>query len=143
MFIPIYARIYSLVAPAGTWKGVTLLQIDPKLYNTPYPLGTPYAPYSAAKMGQLWVAAAGWGTTSEPSAFLMGPEPVIATPPRAVSAGDVLDAGVIAPWVGTWINQQQLIGGQQPWNTLPLILTKNNPCLTTWSRTSGWIPVYW
>jgi hypothetical protein len=43
----------------------------------------------------------------------MGPEPVVATPPRAVSAHEVLKAEVTAPWAGTWINQAQLISGQQ------------------------------
>lgn len=136
-------RADILAAPAGSWEGATLLQIDPKLYNTPYPPQTPYAPYSAAKMGQLWVAVAGWGSTSKLAAFLLGPEPVIATPPRAVTAGEVLHAEVTAPWVGTWINQQQLIGGQQPWNTLPLVLGKNSPCLNTWSRDPGWNQVCW
>ncbi|MCP0913431.1 MULTISPECIES: carbon-nitrogen hydrolase family protein [Legionella] len=136
-------RADILAAPSGSWQGETLLQIDPKLYTTPYPPGTPYAPYSAAKMGQFWVAAAGWGTKSQPSAFLLGPEPVIATPPHAVMAGDVLNIEVTAPWPGTWINQQQLIGGQQPWNTLPLVLAKNNPCLATWSHDAGWNSACW
>lgn len=136
-------RADILAAPAGRWDNATLLQIDPKLYNTPYPSGTPYAPYSAAKMGQLWVAVAGWGAPSEPSAFLMGPEPVIATPPLAANGGQVLQTRVIAPWNGTWINQQQLIGGQQPWNTIPLVLERNSPCLTVWSQAPGWNQVCW
>ncbi|KTC85454.1 N-carbamoyl-D-amino acid hydrolase [Legionella drozanskii LLAP-1] len=136
-------RADVLAAPSGSWENETLLQIDPQLYNTAYPPETPYAPYSAAKMGQLWVAAAGWGPKSKLSAFLMGPEPVIATPPRAVNAGEILHAEITAPWRGTWINQQQLIGGQQPWNTMPLVLGKNNPCLTTWSREPGWSQTCW
>ncbi len=136
-------RADVLAAPAGSWQGFTLLQIDPKLYNVPYPPGTPYAPYSAAKMGQFWVAAPGWGAPSKLSAFLMGPEPVVATPPRAVVGGEILNVDVTAPWAGTWINQQQLIGGQRPWNTLPLVLAKNSPCLAAWSRASGWNPVCW
>lgn len=52
----------------------------------------------------------------------MGPEPVIASPTLAVNGGEILEAKITAPWGGTWINQQQLIGGQQPWNTLPLVL---------------------
>ncbi|MCL9683866.1 hypothetical protein [Legionella maioricensis] len=54
-----------------------------------------------------------------------------------------LQAEITAPWSGTWINQQQLIGGQQPWNTLPLVLGKNNPCLMTWSREAGWSQPCW
>ena len=41
---------------------------------------------------------AGWALPGKPAALLLGPEPAIAT----------------------WINQDQLIDGQQPWNTLPL-----------------------
>lgn len=136
-------RADLIAAPSGSWQETTLLQIDPELYNTPYPVGTPYAPYSAAKMGQMWVAAAGWGSAGKPSAFLMGPEPVIATPPRATIPGQALQAEVSAPWSGTWINQQQLIGGQQPWNTLSLVLAKDNPCLQTWSQDAGWNRACW
>ena len=136
-------RADLLAAPAGTWQNTTLLQIDPALYDTPYAAGTPYAPYSAAKMGQLWVAAAGWGQSSALASFLMGPEPVVATPPKGVMAGTVLNVDVTAPWAGTWINQQQLIGGQQPWNTLPLVLGKKNTCLMKWSEVPGWNPACW
>ena len=149
LVVPEVYGVYSalradiLAAPAGDWQGSTLLQIDPQLFNVPYPANTPYAPYSAAKMGQFWVAVAGWGTSASPSAFLMGPEPVIATPPQAVNGGKVLRAEVTAPWAGTWINQQQIIGGQQPWNTIPLVLGKDNACLNTWSTESGWKQACW
>lgn len=136
-------RADVLVAPSGTWQGFTSLQIDPKLYNTPYPPGTPYPPYSAAKMGQFWVASAGWNTPTKSAAFLMGPEPVIATPPQRARGGERLNIKVNVPWSGTWINQQQLIEGQQPWNTLPLVLTKNNPCMIKWSQAPGWRPACW
>ena len=61
------------------------------------------------------MAAAGWAEPGKPAALLLGPEPVIATPPRTAKPGDRLNVEVTAPWSGTWINQDQLIGGQQPW----------------------------
>jgi predicted amidohydrolase len=145
LVVPEVYGVYSalradlVAAPAGSWRNFTLLQIDPKLYDTPYPAGTPYAPYSAAKMGQFWVATAGWAAPSRAGAFLMGPEPVVGTPTRAVRANEVLKADVTAPWVGTWINQAQLIGGQKPWSTMPLELVEHSACFTAWSRAPGWI----
>jgi predicted amidohydrolase len=149
LVVPEVYGIYSalradvLAAPSGTWQKQTLLQIDPKLYSTAYPQGTPYPPYSAAKMGQMWVAAAGWGEKPNLSAFLLGPEPVVETPPLAVGAGEVLQTQVTAPWAGTWINQQQLIGAQQPWNTVPLVLAYDSPCFKKWSNEAGWIQPCW
>ena len=149
LVVPEVYGVYSalradlVAAPAGSWRNFTLLQIDPKLYDTPYPPGTPYAPYSAAKMGQFWVAAAGWAAPSRLGAFLMGAEPVVATPPRAMSASEVLKADVTAPWAGTWINQAQLIGGQQPWNTIPLELVAQSACFRAWSRAPGWTLPCW
>lgn len=149
LVVPEVYGVYSalradiLAAPSTTWKNQTLLQIDPQLYNTAYPQGTPYAPYSAAKMGQMWVAVAGWGDANQLAAFLLGPEPVIETPPMATKAGDLLQAEVTAPWAGTWINQQQLIGGQQPWNTLPLVLAKDSACFKKWSTDAGWNQACW
>ena len=59
---------------------------------------------------------AGWALPGKPAALLLGPEPAIAT----------------------WINQDQLIDGQQPWNTLPLILSKDSDCLRKWRKADGW-----
>ncbi len=136
-------RADLLIAPSGNWEKETLLQIDPLLYKTPYPSQTPHAPYSAAKMGQFWVATAGWGMNFQLSAFLFGPEPIVTTPTRATTAGQVIQAQILAPWEGTWINQQQLIDAQQPWNTIPLVLEKNSPCLNLWSRSPGWNQACW
>ena len=60
---------------------------------------------------------AGWAQLGKPAGLLLGPEPVIATPPRVAGPGERLEVEVTAPWSGTWINQDQLIAGQQPWNT--------------------------
>ena len=58
-------------------------------------------PYATAKLGQFWVAAAGWAERSKPAALLLGHEPVIATPPRVAGPGEPLEAQVTAPWAGT------------------------------------------
>jgi predicted amidohydrolase len=135
-------RADIVAAPSGRWKGPPV-ELDPKLFNAPYPAGTPYAPYAAAMLGQFWIAAAGWAEEGKPAALLLGPEPVIATPPRAASSGERLDAAVTAPWAGTWINQQQLIDGQQPWNTLPLVLATDSDCFRQWRAAAGWLSACW
>src|SRR6516165_8948420 len=135
-------RADIVAAPSGRWQGPPV-ELDPKLFNSPYPPGTPYAPYAAALLGQFWVAAAGWAEHGEPAALLLGPEPVIATPPREAGPGQRLDAKVTAPWPGTWINQQQLIDGQQPWNTVPLALTTGSDCFQKWRKAAGWLSACW
>jgi predicted amidohydrolase len=146
--VPEVFGIYSaeradiVAAPSGSWRGA-LLEVDPKLFNTPYPPGTPFMPYAAAKLGQFWVAAAGWAEHSKPAALLLGPEPVIATPPRVAGPGELLEAEVTAPWAGTWINQSELIDGQQPWHTVPLVLAKHSSCLAEWRKADGWRANCW
>jgi predicted amidohydrolase len=135
-------RADIVAAPSGTWRG-PVVEIDPKLFNRPYPPGTPYAPYAAAQLGQFWVAAAGWAEHTKPAALLLGPEPVIATPPRVAGPGERLEAKVVVPWAGTWINQEQLIDGQQPWHTIPLVLAKDSACLLAWRTAAGWQPACW
>jgi hypothetical protein len=58
-----------------------------KLFNTPPPPDTPFA---AAKLGQFWVVAAGWAQPGQPAGLLLGPELVIATPPRITGPGEQL-----------------------------------------------------
>jgi hypothetical protein len=108
----------------------------------PYPPGTPYTPY-AAMLGQFWVAAAGWAERRKPAALLLGPEPVIATPARAAGPCRRLDAEVTVSWPGTWIDQQQLIDAQQPWNTLPLVLATGGDCFQKWRKAAGWMAACW
>ncbi len=135
-------RADIVAAPSGRWEG-PMVEIDPRLLNAPYPPGTSYAPYAAAMLGQFWIAAAGWAEQGKPAAVLFGPEPVIATPPSAVGPGERLDATIAVPWAGTWINQQQLIDGQQPWHTLPLVLATDSDCFREWRSAPGWISVCW
>ena len=132
-------RADILAAPSGQWGG-TMLATDPKLFDKPYPPGTPFAPWAAAALGQFWVAAAGWQGGLKPAAFLLGPDPVIATAPIAAAPGARVEANVVAPWVGTWINQAQLIGGQQPWATLPLVMSSDSACLAAWRKGNGQYP---
>ena len=140
--VPEVFGIYSaeradiVAAPSGRWRG-PLLATDPKLFNTPYPPGTPFAPWAAAALGQFWVAAAGWQLHPEPASWLLGPDPVIATAPRGAPPGQRVEATVTAPWVGTWINQGQLIGGQEPLSTLPLVLPADSACLAAWRETDA------
>jgi hypothetical protein len=135
-------RADIVAAPSGAWRG-PVVEVDPKLFNTPPPPDTPFVPYAAAKLGQFWVAAAGWAQPGRPAGLLLGPEPVIATPPRVAGPGERLEIDVTAPWSGTWINQDQLIDGQQPWNTLPLVLSKDSECLSEWRKADGWKPICW
>jgi hypothetical protein len=135
-------RADIVAAPSGAWRGA-IVEIDPKLFNTPPPPNTPFAPYAAAKLGQFWVVAAGWAQPGKPAGLLLGPEPVIATPPRVAGPGEQLEVEVTAPWAGTWINQDQLIDGQQPWNTLPLLLAKESKCLSEWRKANGWKSICW
>ena len=86
---------------------------------------------------------AGWAPLGKPAGLLLGPEPVIATPPRVAGPGERLEVEVTAPWSGTWINQDQLIAGQQPWNTLPLVLSKDSECLSEWRKADGWKSMCW
>ena len=135
-------RADIVAAPSGLWQGA-VLETDPKLFNQPYPPGTPFAPWAAAALGQFWVAAAGWAQENKPAAWLLGPDPVIATVPRAAGPGERVAADVTAPWVGTWINQSQLIDGQEPWWTVPLVLSNDNACLAAWRKADGWRPACW
>jgi predicted amidohydrolase len=135
-------RADLVAAPSGLWGG-PVVELDPRLFNKPYPPGTPYAPYAAAVLGQFWVAAAGWANQGKPAALLLGPEPVIATPPLVAGPDEQVRAKIEAPWSGTWINQEQLIGGQQPWNTIPLVLARDGECLHAWSQAPGWLPACW
>src|SRR5262249_40498410 len=135
-------RADLLATPAGAWRG-PVVQIDPKLFNRPPPPDTPFAPYAAAQLGQFWIAAAGWSDNAKPAGLLLGPQPGTKTPPRAAGPGERLDWEIMTAWPGTWIDQTQLIDGQQPWNTVPLVLAKDNPCLAAWRKAAGWLAACW
>ena len=69
------------------------------------------------------------------AAAIYGPEPVELTPTLTASAGEpAVRYRTIVPAPGTWINQAQLIDGQQALWFRPLDLSEGNPCLENWRR---------
>ena len=71
------------------------------------------------------------------AAAIYGPEPIVETPTLTAAAGEsVLRHATRVPAPGTWINQQQLIGGQQALLFVPLVMKEDSDCLKQW-RTSG------
>jgi predicted amidohydrolase len=138
------AQRADVIAAPGRVLPEPTVQIDPKLYNVPPPPGTPYYPFAAAMLSQTWLAAAGWTKEGRPSAWVFGPEPVIATPPsHNPDKADRISRRVEAPWSGTWINQQQLIGGQSPYATIPLVLDMEGACFKSWRKAEGWTRPCW
>lgn len=135
-------RADVIAAPARQLTGLKL-QIDPKLFVVRHPPDTPFDPYAAAKLSQTWLAIAGWNGT-RPSTWVFGPEPVIETAPVRNGEGQSrVERQVVVPWPGTWINQQQLIAGQQPYTTIPLVLDTKGECYRTWSKAPGWKKACW
>ena len=71
------------------------------------------------------------------AAGIYGPEPVVDTPTLTAAAGEsILRYRTRVPAPGTWINQQQLIGGQQSLLFVPLVMKDDSDCLKQW-RTQG------
>jgi predicted amidohydrolase len=135
-------RADIIAAPARQIEGLTL-QIDPKLMLTQHPVDTPFVPYAAAKLSQTWLATAGWSGTA-PSAWIFGPEPVIETAPLRNPPGtNRVEHNIMTPWPGTYINQQKLIDGQLPLNTIPLVLDTNSKCFQDWRQSEGWLRACW
>jgi predicted amidohydrolase len=131
-------RADLIAAPMGAPSGVTM-QEDPKLFNQPYPVDTPFAPMAAAKLAQIWVVMSGWSDGQRVSAAVFGPEPVIATPPRIPAAGkSEIETQITIAWPGTWLNQTHLIDGQRPATTLPIVLDPASSCFQQWAKDSGW-----
>ncbi len=131
-------RADILAAPMGAPSGVSM-QEDPKLFNQPYPSGTPFAPMAAAKLGQNWVVMSGWSDGRHVSAAVFGPEPVIATPPRVPAPGsNAIETRITVAWPGTWLNQSHLIDGQRPATTLPIAIDPKSSCFQQWASAPGW-----
>jgi predicted amidohydrolase len=136
-------RADIVAAPSGL-PGGALLQIDPKLLTQPYPENTPFVSFSAAKLGQYWLVAGGWRDGNRTTAIIAGPEPIVATPPLVAFRNQRnVQTKVTVPWPGTWINQAQLIDGQQIPDTVPLSLDTNSPCFRKWQASQGWERVCW
>ena len=135
-------RADIIAAPARQLTGLTF-QIDSKLLLTEHPPNTPFLPYAAAKLSQTWLATAGWQGT-EPSAWIFGPEPVVQTGPIRNAAGTTrVEQNITTPWPGTYINQQKLIDGQLPLNTIPLVLDPKGKCFNDWRDADGWLRACW
>jgi hypothetical protein len=95
---------------------------------------------AAAKLGQNWVVMSGWSDGHRVSAAVFGPEPVIATPPRIPPPGkNEMQTQITVAWPGTWLNQSQLIAGQHPGETLPLVLDPTSACFQKWASDPGWV----
>jgi hypothetical protein len=46
---------------------------------------------------------------------------------------------ITVAWPGTWLNQSQLIAGQHPGETLPLVLDPTSACFQKWASDPGWV----
>ena len=98
----------------------------------------PASPYAAAKLNQLWVVSGGRRAGTATAAAIYGPEPVVETPTLTAGAQEaVLRYRTRVPAPGTWINQQQLIGGQQAPMFVPLVLAADNDCFKQWRSGTG------
>ncbi|MFZ5779135.1 MAG: nitrilase-related carbon-nitrogen hydrolase [Pseudomonadota bacterium] len=131
-------RADILAAPAGRPEALKV-QIDPKLYAiTDPPTGrADFFPYAAAKQNQLWLVSGGRRVGDATAAAIYGPEPIVETPTITAGADDaVIRHRTRVPAPGTWINQQQLVAGQQALLFVPLVMPEASDCLRQW-RTSG------
>jgi predicted amidohydrolase len=146
--VPEFSGLYGalradiLAAPAGQPEALKV-QIDPKLFavNDPPTGRADFFPYASAKQNQLWLVSGGRRVGNATAAAIYGPEPIVETPTLTAGAGDsVLRYRTRVPAPGTWINQQQLIGGQQALLFVPLVMKDDSDCLKQW-RSSGTGPL--
>ncbi|CAN2532754.1 Formamidase [Methylocapsa aurea] len=134
-------RVDILAAPAGAPSPLKV-EIDSALFSVPDPPTgrADFFPYASAKQNQLWLVSGGRRVGDATAAGIYGPEPVVSTPTltAAPGAADVRHQTVI-PAVGTWIDQSQLIDGQQALWFIPLTQPKDSACLKRW-RDGGVCP---
>ncbi|MFO1158667.1 MAG: carbon-nitrogen hydrolase family protein [Reyranellaceae bacterium] len=131
-------RADILAAPAGRPQ-MLKVEIDPALYAVPYPPTgrADFFPYASAKQTQLWLVSGGRRVGDHTAAAIYGPEPVVQTPTITADPGQsAIRYSTDVPAPGTWINQQQLISGQQALYFVPLVLDEGNDCLKRW-RAAG------
>lgn len=127
-------RTDILAAPAGRPEPLKV-QVDPKLYaiNDPPTGRADFFPYASAKQNQLWLVSGGRRVGQATAAGIYGPEPIVETPTLTAAAGEsVVRHRTRVPAPGTWINQQQLIGGQQVPLFVPLVMKDDSDCLKQW-----------
>jgi predicted amidohydrolase len=137
----LYAALRTdiLAAPAGSPEPLKV-EIDPALYSVANPPTdrADFFPYAAAKLNQFWLVSGGRRSGDHTAAAIYGPDPVVSTPTLIASAGaPAVHYRTILPAPGTWINQAQLIDGQQAQWFPPLVLQDGNACLERWRRQSA------
>ena len=135
-------RADILAAPAGRPEPLKV-QIDARLFavSNPPTGQADFFPYASTKQNQLWLVSGGRRTGDATAVRIYGPEPIVETPTLTAGAGD--DAVryvtcVSAP--GTWVNQQQLITGQQSLYFIPIVMKDDSDCVKEW-RTKGTRPL--
>jgi predicted amidohydrolase len=132
-------RTDILAAPAGSPEPLKV-EIDRALYSVANPPTdrADFFPYAAAKLNQYWLVSGGRRVGDHTSAAIYGPDPVVSTPTLIASAGaPAVHHRTIVPAPGTWINQTQLIDGQQARWFPPLVLQEGNESLERWRRDSA------
>ncbi|WP_245428018.1 carbon-nitrogen hydrolase family protein [Roseiarcus fermentans] len=131
-------RTDILAAPAGA-PAPLKVEVDAKLYAVADPPTgrADFFPYAAAQQNQVWIVSGGRRDRDHTAAAIYGPEPVVSTPTLTADAGaDAVRYETVVPAPGTWINQGQLIAGQQAQWFIPLALPERSACMTRW-RAAG------
>ncbi len=127
-------RADIVAAPAGRPSALKV-EVDAKLFAVPDPPTgrADFFPYAVAKQNQYWLVSGGRRVGDQTAAAIYGPEPIVETPTLTAGAGDAaVRYKTMVPAPGTWINQQQLIAGQQALLFVPLALDEGNACMTRW-----------
>jgi predicted amidohydrolase len=130
-------RADILAAPAGAPEALKV-EVDASLFAVPDPPTgrADFFPCAAAHQNQLWIVSGGRRDGDHTAAAIYGPEPVVLTPTITAAAGaDAVRYETAGPTPGTWINQSQLIAGQQAEWFVPLVLPEQNACLKRWRAT--------
>ena len=129
-------RADIVAAPAGAPE-LLKVEIDPALFSVADPPTgrASFFLYASATQNQFWLVSGGRRAGDQTAAAIYGPEPVELTPTLTASAGEpAVRYRTIVPAPGTWINQAQLIDGQQALWFRPLVLSEGNPCLENWRQ---------
>jgi predicted amidohydrolase len=143
--VPEFGGLYAvlrtdiLAAPAGSPQPLKV-EIDRALYSVPNPPTdrADFFPYAAATLNQYWLVSGGRRAGDHTAAAIYGPDPVISTPTLIASLGEpAVRYRTILPAPETWINQTQLIDGQQAQWFPPLVLQEGNERLERWRQDSA------
>ncbi|MGG4609351.1 nitrilase-related carbon-nitrogen hydrolase [Providencia sp. Me31A] len=117
-------RADIIAAPAGL-PGKLKVEIDERLYvvSNPPTNKADYIPYSAGELNQLWVVCGGRPDGIYTSAGIYGSDPIMISPTLlAQPNSSKISYEAEVPAQSLWINQNELLSGQQPiWYT-PLVL---------------------